>query len=353
MAARTRSAARRGFTLIELMVSVAVGLFVLAAAVRLTTDQSRILGRATSRLEMHQSARLAADLMAQDLRHASVGLGYRPDGTFAGLSRGSFTVPGGAAFQANDRAVSLASGPVLTDDLGVRMTTGAIRTIAAYTMTTAQLCAGSGLDVGDVVVLMSREGLHARTVQVSGLSAATCGAGTCVRGCEDLAFVADGSYASDLSAAAADYTEGEMAGEFAHVAWFLVPGADGRGRLQRAEVTAQQPCSVADATCGGLVADNVELLQVAVWQWDEETQVWVDRTTTGDLSDRSRTRVDLELIMRAAHTDAGDALQAPLTSELAPSQCLPAPCGQPKDQVRRYALRSSVEIRNSGRMQIR
>ncbi|MCA9551049.1 MAG: prepilin-type N-terminal cleavage/methylation domain-containing protein [Myxococcales bacterium] len=345
--------ARAGFTLIELMVSMTVGLFVLAAAVQLTSDQSRLLGRASSRLEMHQAARLATDLLAQDLRHASVGLGYRPDGTFAGLSRGNFTVSGGASFQADDRVVTLSSGTVRTDDIGIRLAAGSIRTVASYSAATAQLCAGADLEAGEVVVLLTREGLHARTVQVSAFGPAVCRDGTCVQGCEDVTFASDSSYLSDVEATNADYTEGEMAGEFQHLVWFLVADANGRGLLQRAEVTAQNPCAAADETCGGTVADNVEFLQASVWQWDEDTQTWVDRTTAGDLTDRSRVRIDLELGVRAAHSDERDADQAVLRSELSPTVCVPGPCGRPRDKVQRYAVRSSVEIRNSGRMQIR
>lgn len=341
---------KAGFTLIELMISVVVGTFVLAAAIAVTTDHSRVLGRASGRLEMHQGARVAVDLLAQDLRHAGVGVGYRADGSFAGLSMGGFTVQGGAAFQSNDREVTLEGVARRTDDVGIRQAVGDIRTIAAYNDTQAEICAGASYEAGDVVVLTTREGLRARTVRVGGLSATSCSRGLCVGGCEAFSFTADSAYQSDLSAVSADYVEGEVAGTYQHVVWFVTPDANERGLLQRAEVTSERTCANADNTCGGTVTEGVESLQVAVWQWDEVTAGWVDRTDATNIDGSQRIRVDLELVVRAPDDPLGGQ-QSPVQMQL-DSQCIPSPCGT-EDAVPRWATRSSVEIRNSSRMMIR
>lgn len=341
---------QHGMTLIEVMISMVVGLFVLAAAVAVTTDHGRILGRTTTRLEMHQSGRLAIELLSQDLRHAGIGVGYRPDGSFAGLVRGNFVVPGGAAFVGNDRQITLASGTLLTDDIGIRQASGAMRTIAAFSGASAEICAGAAFSEGDVVVLMTRAGLHARTVSIGPLNGSACSRGACVSGCESFSFVADSSYVSDAAALNADYAEGEVTGDYRHVVWFVSPDAQGIGRLQRAEVTATNVCSAADITCGGTVAQGVESLQIAVWQWDTVNGAWVERTTAGQISSRDRIRVDLELVVRGARPDDLGVGNSSVQMELN-SQCVPAPCGT-TDKIRRWATRSSVEIRNSGRMLI-
>lgn len=343
---------RAGFTLLELLVSLAVGSVVIAAAVVLTVDHSKVLGRASSRLDMHQRARLSADLLAQDLRHAGVGVGYRPDGRFAGLLRGTFSVPGGATFEADDRAVTLASGALVTDDVGIRQAVGDMRSIAAFGAGSAEICAGASFEEDEVVVLATREGIHARTVRIGPLSSSGCSRDACVGGCESFSFTNDTSYVSDSWASSADYAGGEVAGRYQEVVWFLVPDAAGRGLLQRAEVTAAQPCAAADTSCGGLVAEGVESLQLAVWLWDDLTGAWVDRTTATDITGAERIRVDIELVTRGLGTDPGTGPQEPVALELASGVCAPMPCGE-RDQIPRWVTRSSVEIRNSGRMMIR
>lgn len=347
-----RSSNQAGFTLVELLVSTGTGLFVLAAAVTLASDHSRVLGRSTTRLDMHQSARLAAELIAQDIRHAGVGIGYRADNSFAGIRRGEFQLAGGAPMDADDREIVLNSGRLLTDDLVIRQAVGSMRSIAQFGNGTGQICAGGDFETDDIVVLVTREGLHAQTVRLTAIDDAICTDGSCVNGCQDFTFVSDASYTADPAIADANFTGGEMAGEYQEVAYFVYPNAEGRGVLQRAEISGTTQCQAADASCGGTVAENVETLQIAVWQWDDGAQVWTDVTTAPSIPDRSRLRVDVELVVRAAYVDDRSGLQAAQQLELA-ATCVPAPCGTEQDRVQRWTLRSSVEIRNSGRMQIR
>lgn len=341
---------RSGFSLVELLVSVAAGSFLLAAAVSVSTQNARVLGTTTDRVDRAQAARLTMDLVAYDLRMAGVGVGYGPDGTFGGLARGEFVVSGGARFTADDLSVTLASGAVLTDDLGIRRATGRVRTIAKYDTASGEVCAGSGLEAGDLAIMMTREGLHSRSVRIDSIEPTACTGGVCIRGCERFQWQSDSTYTSDPFAVNASYANGEIIAEFTETVWFVEPGADGVGTLRRAEVDAANPCAARDETCGGIVAEGVESLQVAVWQWDSTNDAWANRTDAVGLRDRDRIRVDVEIVVRGSRSSSGAAKAVRM--QLA-DQCLPAPCGTEADGIDRRVLRSSVEIRNAGRMQLR
>ena len=139
-----RTSSQTGFTLTELLVSSAIGLFTLAVAVQMASDHTAILSQTTSKMDMYQSARTAVELLGEDLRHAGLGVGYRPDGRFAGLMRGSFQVQGGATFTADGLTQTLSTGSIPTDDLGIRLAMGDLRTIASFSGSQGQICAGSG-----------------------------------------------------------------------------------------------------------------------------------------------------------------------------------------------------------------
>jgi prepilin-type N-terminal cleavage/methylation domain-containing protein len=346
--ANVRSIVRvRGFTLIEVLVGSLISAVVVTAAVSVVRDQSRALAGATERIDLFQGARAAAELLEADLRQAGVGVGYRGDGTFAGIDRAPLTVSGGARFEPDDREVSLASGTIVTDDLSLRLARGQLRTIAEYSANAGQVCAGSGVEVGDLVLMTSREGLFARTVRILARSPATCTGGRCLGGCDAVAWASDPAYASEPGAEAASYLEGELMGAFAHVLWFVVPGDGGQGELRRAEVSTTAPCS-SIATCGALAARGVESLQVALWQWDADSASWVDRTDAAAIDDRRRLRVDIELVARAVSGSGRP--EEPVTLALEPGRCVPAGCGGAGDGVSRWVIRTSVEVRNSGRM---
>lgn len=351
---RRARAAQRGITLLELIVSTACSGILLTAGVMLTVGHSKVLGRTAERTEVGQAARLTMDLLASDVRMAGVGVGYRPDGSFGGLRRGQFTVLGGATFDATDHEIQLRTGSMTTDDIGIRHATGRVRTIADFDTVSGQVCTGSGLEEGDIAVLMTREGLHARTVRITSLAGATCTGGTCVDGCDRFGWTADESYVSDAYALEASFIDGELMADYAEIVWFVTPNDEGDGMLRRAEIDAQNRCAARDTSCGGNVTVGVESLQVALWQWDSEADEWVNRTQTGDVTDRDRIRVDLEIVLRGRkeHRRAGG--RADVELALADDQCVPGPCGaQRRDGFERRVLRTSVEVRNSGRMQIK
>lgn len=348
-----RSVHRRGFSLIELMVAVAIGLFVVAATFVFIVHQNRLLEFTKRDLARDRSGRVALDLLVQDLRHAGVGVGYRADGTFNGLMLGNFTVPGGASFSAADRPISLISSErgvqrayqSITDDIGIRLANGSYRSITEYGPGFGQVCAGGDFDAGDIVIFQTEDGVDAMTAKILGISKApSCSGGTCAQGCDVFTWAPDPTFSVGPNAATAEYVGGEMAGGFREIVWFV--GDD--GRLQRAEVTADAPCTARDDTCGGVVALDVETLQMRIWQWDAVAGAWEDRTPSQTLTDDRRIRVDVELVIRAQ--GSRDSTQPPVNLQLAPGNCLPD-CGD-RDTVARRALRTSVEVRNSGRLRL-
>jgi len=66
----------RGFTLVELLIAMAVGMIVLGATYSLFTIQSKQLGNQDVIAEMQQNARIAMDMVSREVRMA----GYNPTG---------------------------------------------------------------------------------------------------------------------------------------------------------------------------------------------------------------------------------------------------------------------------------
>ena len=60
----------RGFTLVELMIAMAVGMIVLGAVYALFTVQSKHLANQEQLAELHQNARVAMDIMVRDISMA-------------------------------------------------------------------------------------------------------------------------------------------------------------------------------------------------------------------------------------------------------------------------------------------
>lgn len=73
---------RRAFTLIELMIALAVGLFVVAAMYNLFSDQVKQFVYQDIQMEMHQNQRLATDILTRTARLAGYGTGGSTNGVF-------------------------------------------------------------------------------------------------------------------------------------------------------------------------------------------------------------------------------------------------------------------------------
>jgi prepilin-type N-terminal cleavage/methylation domain-containing protein len=93
---------RAGFTLVEIMVTTAVGAAVIAAAFTLASTQVRALNDHRQTGEMHANARMVFEAIAEDIRNAGFGTTF-----YAGVDEDT-------AF--NQRAVVLDAA---TDPLGV------------------------------------------------------------------------------------------------------------------------------------------------------------------------------------------------------------------------------------------
>jgi prepilin-type N-terminal cleavage/methylation domain-containing protein len=336
---------RRGLTLIELLVGMAIGLFVVAAAVTFTSQQTRWLGFTASRIDVDQSGRVALEILAEDLRHAGLGVGYDSSDEFAGLRLGNFSVPGGATFDSTDRQLVLRTETTITDDVGILLADEGIATIAEFSGASGQICNVPAFEVGDIVTMVSEDSLSTRTARLTGLNDEVCIYAACASGCRSFAFAADSTYLSDASADDVSYAGGEMFRGFKVLVWYV--RSDGRTtELRRAILNQDTQCTDPAAGCGGTVTNDVETLQMRVWQWDEVGSAWIDRTDAASLVGRDRVRVDLELVVRTRQDQQGP--QNPILSSLSDGLCLPGPCGT-QDTVPRRAFRTSVELRNAGR----
>jgi prepilin-type N-terminal cleavage/methylation domain-containing protein len=338
--------AARGFTLIEMLVSLAIGAFVAAAAVTFAGDQIRLLDRTDSQLGTQQEGRAVIDLVATELRAAGLGVGYTVDGRFAGLRRGDFSVQGGAVFRSNGGQVDGRA----TDDLGLRFTIGDVRTISNYTRgVSGQVCAGGDFAADDLVLLMSRNGRTAHTARLGSINPDVCQGTQCAGGCETFTFAFEEGYETGTDALTATYREGELFGDYREVVYFVANDANERSHLRRAEISAAQPCASREDACGVVVGQQVEALQVRVWLFDEVTGGWLDVTGRSAINEVGPVRVDLELVARS---DEAKTNQVAIRSALDSSACYPAPCGA-SDAIPREVFRTSVDVRNAGRMQIR
>src|SRR5688572_3435607 len=122
--------ARRGFTLLELVIGSALGALVTLAAFSFVRTQSRHLGLTSQSVDMAQVGRAAMEMLIDDVHYAGAGLGPRADGTFPGIMTGAFRF-GTVQFNTN----------ATTDDVGIMLARGPYTTIAAYDATgTAEVC---------------------------------------------------------------------------------------------------------------------------------------------------------------------------------------------------------------------
>ena len=80
--ARTARSVRRGFTLVELMIALAIGAFVVAALYSLFIGQMRQFMYQDTQMEMHQNMRLGMDILSRSARMAGYGTGTLTRGPF-------------------------------------------------------------------------------------------------------------------------------------------------------------------------------------------------------------------------------------------------------------------------------
>jgi len=114
MPACTARRAQRGLSLVELMVGIAVGLFVVAAAAMLVSTQLNENRRLLLETQVHQDLRAAADIVTRELRRA----GYWPAAV-----QSVWTAAGGVSLSPH-ATVSPTSAPATQVDFDYRRATG-------------------------------------------------------------------------------------------------------------------------------------------------------------------------------------------------------------------------------------
>lgn len=357
---------RGGFTLIEVMVGLTIGLLLTTAAVAFVRSESKLMGVTEDRLEMVQASRVVLNLIASDVRAS--GLGLRPvNDEFPGLLTGAFTVGGvnfGGGVNLNleqadaDGVGAFTQYNVPTQDLGVRLADGEQATIVAFTgrgsgAGTMTICDHPGLALrnGEIVMLQDLTTVSTWAVELSNVAAAAVCAADCRNGCIPLAWQepVDAAHQYEGNAGAAqEYRLGQLFASYKTVTWFIVPDDDraDRGVLRRMTWDDTQPsCAARDNTCGALVARNAEALYYRVYQFTPDAG-WAEVPAgTGPDAD-ARVRVDLELLMRAE--EAADQTFRQVTAQLAPGGPTTFPPAA-RDRIERQVFRATVELRNAGR----
>ncbi len=376
------------------MVGMAIAVFLTAAAVTFASHETRLLGISNDRIEMMQSSRAALDLLASEIRQAGIGVGYERSGDFIGTAgnasngalmlgqatNADFTI-GGTAFGA--RTIALEAGTlvggftgtphnVITHDIGIRQATGTYATIANYTTAgTGELCDAPNLNfepAGELVVLRSEDMLAATTVVMNSGGPTPCTWGACDGGCRSFTWALPAQAAFRWSnfpnAPNVNFTGGEIAGGFKTVVWFVVPSVTtpGKAQLNRVVYDVQNgaPAGPISPAMGSLVATDIEAMRVEAWEWVPVNPplgmaIGWNRVDINNLSNQpNRLRVDIELVVRARVP--GERRFLPVNLRIpsgTPAGCVPniACPGPPVDLIERRVLRTSVEIKNSGRMQ--
>ena len=69
---RTRSAAKRAFTLIEIMVATVIMVVLVGLVIQITSEVLKVWTRSSGKLAANAEARIAMDLITQDLETAGV-----------------------------------------------------------------------------------------------------------------------------------------------------------------------------------------------------------------------------------------------------------------------------------------
>jgi type II secretory pathway pseudopilin PulG len=345
---KQRAKHRRGFTMIELMVGAATGVLISLAAFTLARTQMKQLDDATETVQMAQVGRAALSLIADDARYAGAGLGLRADRRFAGLLTGDYSI-GGATFKSTGTLVQVGRDYAIpSDDLGFVLASGPYATIAAHSVPgVVDICAGSKFATNSLVVMRAEDSLSARSVLINSISPTTCTYGSCVRGCERVAYSEYPFYVSDTGAQASFFPGGDLGGGMKSVVWFVEaddPARPFTGTLHRAVFDATNTCPSRGASCGSKMAERVETLQFKVWTWRSDTSSWVD-VSAGPLEASDRLRLDVELVVRAKSASERKQSSIPLTLES--NTCVPNCNGG--DKTERRAFRTSIELKNSGR----
>lgn len=363
---------QRGFTLVEVMVSVGIFAIVTAGAFMFAQQQLRTRKQTEFVLEAEQNARISMDAIRLDLQVAGLGTGYRADGNFSGLDLGNF---GGGLFASNDYN----HGAAISDDIRIRGAAGVARTIATYNApapATMEVCSGGFPEwvvpqPPELAVIVDEAYTTSRVIQINGVAMGiACTDSDCVGtgSCDLITFTHRGDlFQTDGGALNANYAAGTLfRGYFDHL--YFIQWGGGGPSLFRADMTtdlvgailpfgAPSPCLGGRGICAvnnNLIGEGVESVQMrlmeqlpptapAPWSIDSTNAF----TAASGINNSNRVRVDIEVIARS-RTQEVEAPKGQVCSVLAAGSCFP-PAGV--DSFRRRVFSSSIEIKNSGHMQ--
>ena len=382
---------QRGFTIIELMVGFTIAILLTLAAVSFAAHETRLMGVSRDRLDLAQASRAAIDMVAEDLRMAGAGIGYRSDGEFGGIRLNRFNI-GVATFNPNggpatpynpgvgtgpgvfadlgltEKGARGADGPAFASfstDVAIVSAQGAYATIADYNPAGGGMFCNSpeaNFAVGETVILRSQSTFDAFAATITPLAAGVCNLSNghdCVNGCRAFSFVADTTtFNTDGTASSHSYLGGEISGGVQTVVWFAVD-VGSTATLRRMVFQNGVDCDGAGGRnngCGSAVVNDVEAFIVQAWAFDPTAGPlgsWIN-AGQAPITNRDRVRVDVELVMRSQKSSERQTFPVDLNLLPAPDNCLPigATCGEPGDFGLRRVLRTSVELKNSGRMQL-
>ena len=372
----------KGVTLIELMVGFTIAILLTVAAVSFAAHETRLMGISRERLDLAQSSRAAIDLLAEDIKQAGAGIGYDGTNAFRGLMMNDFVVdgvqfnPAGTTPTPFNPPLGTAPGvftavpiaeveergklgppyPTVSTDIGVMVANGSYASIVNYNS------AGSGVFCthpetrfrdGEFVVFRSEsslDGFSARLVTGATGACDTDNGHDCENGCQAFTFTPNTMFSTDPAAAGRGYLGGEIGGKLKTVVWFMV-GDGERAQLRRAVFDDQNSCIARNAACGSNVVSEAEALLAQAWTFDQANGRWVNAgqapITTGD-----RIRVDIEVVMRSRRPSERMTEPVMLSLLPGPNNCIPnlGSCIDLGDYGQRTVIRTSVEIKNSGRM---
>jgi prepilin-type N-terminal cleavage/methylation domain-containing protein len=351
------SSTERAFTLVELMVAVAVGSLVTVAVFAFASQQVRSRSVTELRLETEQNARVAMDAIRADLQQSGLGLGYLPDGRFAGLVLGSF-----GPFRSNDHDHGAG---IFSDDLRIRGAEGPVRTIVEDLNPSdgrVEVCSSDGaFEPGRLALLMDQHYFRARAVHVDAVTAQPCSGGVCVgtgNDCELVQFT-DRSivYSTGPSALTASFAGGSFFFGFFDVIYFLDhSGPD--PELYRSEWPCGASPPAARSNCvtpQNLLAEGIESLQYRLRELTAPG-TFSDMTAdagylaAGGVTSDNRLQVEVELIARS-RVEKEQFSPNQVCSQLRPASCFPA--GGMRDRFGRRVFHTAVELKNSGIMKFR
>lgn len=342
----------RGFTLVEILITMTISLFMVSMAILFMTQETKLLTRGRGELDAERSARSGVALLARDLRRAGTGFGYGQtsvgDPYFLGLRTGAFRA-GGFSFSDGELMVAFTDGEIATVAHIADQTANAVVGLSCVDLVRAH-------QTGSAVLtdMMGRQrALVSIPSQAPVLSTTPC---SCPG---SLCFPFELEPMMDLAGngVTRPWGKGEILPNPTKAVWFLSDSSEANGfrdlRRYHGPYSAVGGCDGGRASCGIVVSFEIEAFHFRVHEFEPLTQRWQEVTWipipsvtgawgdfTGGLAPASRNalRVDIEVIARTEQEVSG---ATPVVRSGLSDNVYPA---SGDDGYYRTALRSSVRV---------